>query len=82
MTLTEKLEFVEEIVASVKQTVLARLKLLPETDWDGFELRRFLADHFRDNSFKLAISRNKAYKKTFQEMLVTEMKQARIANHA
>lgn len=68
MTLEEKIIFVKELVNSVQEEVLAKLNKTPE-DWDGRELRQYLADKFADSASISQMqdkrqSRRRAYENT------------------
>jgi hypothetical protein len=45
MTLKEKRAFVRSLTNSVRNAILARTDAMP-AEWDGHELRQFLADEF------------------------------------
>lgn len=45
MTLKQKQKFVRELIGRVRDDVLKVLPKTPE-EWDGFELRWLIADHF------------------------------------
>ncbi len=58
---TEKRKFVNDLVKSVKEIVLARVSKMPE-DWDGHELRQYLADSFAHQTCKMENRRLKSYR--------------------
>jgi len=43
MNVKEKKKFVLDVFAIVKQDILNRIHLMPD-NWDGFELRQYIAD--------------------------------------
>ena len=64
MTKKDKKRFIGELTRSVTKTVLAKVNKMPE-EWDGHELRQFLADHYQDCTsliWKDYRSRYRAYK--------------------
>ncbi len=63
MTTSEKVTFVNQLVDTVKADIISAITdgRVPD-DWDGFELRRLLADRFESEAFKLAPARQKAYR--------------------
>jgi hypothetical protein len=48
MTQREKRRFIRELIGSVKKTVIANVAKMPE-EWDGIELREYLADKFAES---------------------------------
>jgi hypothetical protein len=51
MTRKEKETFVHELVASVQANILANIDRVPE-EWDGIELREWIADRFADQKWR------------------------------
>ena len=51
MTANEKKKLIRTLVASVKTDALAAVAKMPE-DWDGIELREYLADKFAECRFR------------------------------
>jgi len=45
MTTTQKREFIEELIQRVQRDLLERAPKLPE-EWDGHELRQWVAERF------------------------------------
>lgn len=45
MNLRERVDFVHDLVDAVKRDVVDKADLMPD-EWDGEELRRYLADRF------------------------------------
>jgi hypothetical protein len=45
MTKADKRRFIRSLVDSIRREALAKVDLMPE-DWDGHELRQYLADKF------------------------------------
>lgn len=63
MNLVQKDQFVHNILDSLKKSILEKVDRMPE-DWDGFEIRQFIADYYEDNFLdksKLTGSRKKDY---------------------
>ena len=61
-TLKEKRKFVRDLIGSIKKDIIAILPKVPK-EWDGFELRRLIADNFERNAaFKLEGKRGRDYK--------------------
>lgn len=52
MTKAEKRKFLRELTSNVLKDVLAKVDQMPD-EWDGIELRRYLADRFEAASIKL-----------------------------
>ena len=46
MTREEKQKFIEGHIKAVKERILKRVDNLPE-NWEGFELKLYIGDHFR-----------------------------------
>jgi hypothetical protein len=68
MELEQKIIFVKALVNAVKDEVLAKIDQTPE-DWDGHELRQWLADKFADSASMSQMqdkrqSRRRAYENT------------------
>ena len=65
MTRTEQTKFVAELTQSILEDVYSAIDSgeLPE-EWDGIELRQYLADKFTRSVFKLDPKRRKAYNNT------------------
>lgn len=58
----EKRIFIHELIETVKKTVLENVDKMPE-EWDGFELREYIAYKFKEAAFyKMPTKRTKAYK--------------------
>ena len=45
MTYDEKMHFVAELIEGVRKDIFLKVPLMPE-EWDGHELRRYIADRF------------------------------------
>jgi hypothetical protein len=45
MTNEEKRAFIVELIGNVQAEILAKVEAMPD-EWDGHELRRFIADKF------------------------------------
>jgi hypothetical protein len=50
MTKDEKQQFIGDLIATVRASIVARIDEMPE-EWDGLELRRYIADKFNDEVF-------------------------------
>lgn len=60
MTFQEQVKFIEELTENVKQEILrthASHKI--PIDWNGLELRQYIADKFQDCIIKNMMSRNR-----------------------
>lgn len=55
MNTIEKRRFVRELIANVQRDVLAKVPLMPE-EWDGHELRRYIADKFDESAITVGRS--------------------------
>lgn len=55
MTLKEKRAFVRNLANSVRDAIIARADAMP-TEWDGHELRQFLADEFTREVYRGTMS--------------------------
>jgi hypothetical protein len=49
MTQAEKLVFIQDLIRSVEKTVVEAIPAMPE-EWDGIELREYLAGKFAESS--------------------------------
>ncbi len=56
MNAEQKFAFAAELIDSVKFEILGRIDDMPE-DWDGIELRRYIADKFEESVGVLARGR-------------------------
>lgn len=56
MTNKQKRQFIRELTRAVTRDALAKVPDMPE-EWDGVELRRYLADKFEDATIILARGR-------------------------
>jgi hypothetical protein len=65
MTSEERATFIRDLIRSVEESILARVDSMPD-DWDGHELRRYMADWFEDQNGILGrgvVRQNKATKR-------------------
>jgi len=70
MTREEKLTFIGTLIQNVLDSVLAKVADMPE-EWDGFELRRYIADKFEDAAYvKMPPKRARDYRNT---LIVTNL---------
>lgn len=60
MTKKEKRVFVRNYLASFRKQLLAEVERMPE-DWDGFELRQYIAELFAFEVRDMGRSRKRAY---------------------
>jgi hypothetical protein len=74
MTRDEQKAFVDELITRVKITLLSRLRNVPE-EWDGHELRVWIADKFTDAAYlsKLQDKRSKRRRDYENEVLVRNL---------
>jgi hypothetical protein len=63
MNKPDKQQFIRDLVASVQRTVLEAVDHMPE-EWDGIELRQYLADKFVDSTFNMNARRKRDYRNT------------------
>jgi hypothetical protein len=66
MNQDEKDALVQSIVDDLKLSILSRIPKMPE-DWDGHELRQFIADYYQANYIwgtQMTGKRRKDYKNT------------------
>lgn len=66
MNKQEKIEFITNILEGLKQEAIQKVDRMPE-EWDGFELRQYLADKAADfvwPSMKEERGRKRKYKNT------------------
>jgi hypothetical protein len=63
MDAKEKEKFVRDLVGNVLETVIKAIPAMPE-DWNGHELRQYLADKFADNTFMKKGKGLKRYRNT------------------
>jgi hypothetical protein len=47
MTTKEKRVFINELIKNVKEEILSKVNTMPD-DWEGIELRWYIADKFSD----------------------------------
>ena len=47
MTAAQKRRFIRELIGNVRDEIIAKTEKMPE-EWNGIELRRFVADKFHD----------------------------------
>ena len=63
MTRNEKLKFIHDLTAEVLGYIIARVPEMPE-EWDGIELRLYLADKFEEQVGPLERGWIKGYEKS------------------
>lgn len=71
MTKQKQSQFIAKLMASFEKRLQARVKDIPE-EWDGVELRQWIADAFKANTCPELLKgrRGKAYR---NEVLVTQL---------
>ncbi|NCX56251.1 MAG: hypothetical protein EBW87_03530 [Burkholderiaceae bacterium] len=57
----QKTKFIRDLTTSVVMDIIASVRKMPE-EWDGHELRQFIADKFAWNTTAMTRSRMKDYK--------------------
>jgi len=62
MNQAEKIRFVDSLIANVARDIVANVPRMPE-DWDGHELRRYIADKFEESA--MTIGKDKQYRRRF-----------------
>lgn len=63
MKISRQKRFVRELFASVQKDILDRVYDMP-SDWDGIELRQYIADRFARETVKMEGARLRNYKNT------------------
>lgn len=65
MEKSEKIEFVESLCESVKKEVITKILIdkIPD-NWDGFELRWYLAEKFNQQTYQHSRRRKREYNNT------------------
>lgn len=48
MTKSEKVKFIRSLVNAVRSEIIGKVPEMPE-EWDGIELRQYIADRFSDS---------------------------------
>lgn len=48
-TVRSKKGFINDLISNTKKSILSKVKEMPG-DWDGIELRQFIADYFEANT--------------------------------
>ena len=72
MTKKDKKRFIRELTRSVTKTVLAKVNKMPE-EWDGHELRQFLADYYQDSTSLMRKDYRSRYRAYKNERLVNNL---------
>jgi hypothetical protein len=49
MTKDEKQQFIGDLIATIRASIIARVDDMPE-EWDSIELRRYIADRFEEHT--------------------------------
>lgn len=63
MTRNEKQAFVLELMQGITRSVEGKLDAMPE-EWNGIELRQYLADVMARNTYPMDRARARAYRNT------------------
>lgn len=65
MNLREKIVFINTLISNVKRDIMSKVEDMPE-EWDGHELRRYIADKFDDANLwkRMSMQRRRAYNNT------------------
>jgi len=58
MTKPEQRRFVRELVANVRADLVKNVKNVPD-NWDGHELRQWIADRFQESSWMIKAPENR-----------------------
>jgi len=72
MNSEDKRRFVRELIENVTADILAKVNKMPD-DWDGIELRQFIADRFADASFTWSEQTRKRHAGHRNECLVRNL---------
>lgn len=73
MTKAEKKKFIRDLVGSVRFLLLDRVDKVPE-EWDGIELRQWIADTFAQQAYSHTLRRDPKRLKAFRnECLVRNL---------
>ena len=64
MKAEDKKRFIDELISDVRETVQSKVVAMPE-EWDGVEIRQYLADKFAQAAYmKMDRKRKQAYRNT------------------
>lgn len=66
MNVRDKCRFIRELTSSIREAALDRVKDMPE-EWDGLELRYYLAEKFEDAKTRMAPGRVLDYREAMVE---------------
>ena len=69
MNLPEKDKFVHSILDDLKQSILKRVDQMPE-DWDGHEIRQFIADYYTHHYCNVGSGLQGTRKKDYKNHLI------------
>lgn len=64
MTPIQKRAFIDELINNVHSEIVNRIPKMPD-EWDGHELRRYIADKFNDSA--MTVGKDKSYARRFRE---------------
>jgi hypothetical protein len=60
MDKTSKQKFIAEYMSRIENSIMDKVEKMPE-DWNGFELRQYIADRFTSEIIGMEKSRKHAY---------------------
>jgi hypothetical protein len=61
LTAHEKQEFIKDLIGSVQDSILSSVMRMPD-DWDGHELRQFIANKFANETTGISGKRLKEFR--------------------
>jgi hypothetical protein len=61
MNVTQQKRFVRELISSIQDEILSKVYDMP-SDWDGIELRQYIADQFASAVYPMKGARKRNYK--------------------
>jgi hypothetical protein len=64
MTPIEKRAFIDELISNVHRDIVDRIPHMP-SEWDGHEIRRYIADKFADSA--MSLGSDKSFARRFRE---------------
>jgi hypothetical protein len=70
MTHTQKRRFLRELTRSILDSALDSAEKMPE-EWDGHELRCYLADKFRDSAYFGAMGKGSMRRREYENHMMT-----------
>jgi hypothetical protein len=64
MTPIEKRAFIDELISNVHRDIVDRIPHMP-SEWDGHEIRRYIADKFADSA--MSLGSDKSFARAYPE---------------